>query len=221
MIEGSLWSAKASHALVGEDEAYWTHFVILAPGASIAPLEEDPEYIDLYAAEVALSNVPVFALGLLRSQHLTGLTKRPQGPLPDAFDEVSDRPDIMPSPASLEATLALDPRQSVTMVNFLEYFPDEKGDKKTGRQTYRRYGTEAMKAVHAVGGQLLFAGTVTRVLAEPKGISTNGEWDDLAAMIYPDPGAIFSMEQNEAYVASLGYRDSSLKRTHVIASLAN
>ena len=72
-----------------------------------------------------------------------------------------------------------------------------------------------------MGGQLLFAGKVSRVLIEPKGADAPREWDDLAAMIYPDPSAIFAMEQNEDYVASLGFRDASLKRTHVIASFTD
>ena len=79
--------------------------------------------------------------------------------------------------------MALDPTQPVTMMNFLEYFPDEAGDKAKGRRTYLRYGTEAMKAVHAVGGQLLFAGQVSEVLIEPKGQAAPVQWDDLAAMI--------------------------------------
>ncbi|MEL6413893.1 MAG: hypothetical protein AAFQ15_03010, partial [Pseudomonadota bacterium] len=92
-----------------------------------------------------------------------------------------------------------------------------------GRANYRRYGAEAIKAVHAVGGQLLFAGTITRVLVEPKHAPHDGamshDWDDLAAMIYPDPLAIFAMEQNPDYVAALDYRDRSLERTEVIASV--
>jgi len=220
-FDGMLWSARVSHTLVGDPEAYWTHFYILRPGSNpSAQLRGNPALEDAYAAHVQLSDIPSLALGFLRVQHLSGLTQRPQINLENGFDGVSDRPDIMPTQASLDATLALDPNQSVTMMNFLEYVPDAQGDKAKGRAKYLQYGAEAMKAVHAVGGQLLFAGQVREVLVAPKGETAPREWDDLAAMIYPDPSSIFAMEQNEDYVASLGFRDASLKRTHVIASLA-
>ena len=69
-----------------------------------------------------------------------------------------------------------------------------------------------------VGGQFLFAGRVKQVLIEPQSAPGPGEWDDLAAMIYPDPTAILSMEQNADYKRSLGDRDEGLKSTRVIAS---
>ena len=43
---------------------------------------------------------------------------------------------------------------------------------------------------------------------------------DVAAMIYPDPTAIFAMEQFPFYRRALGERDEGLKRTRVIATRA-
>ncbi|MEL7517588.1 MAG: hypothetical protein AAFN48_01390 [Pseudomonadota bacterium] len=222
--EAILWRGRAAFSLIGENPAQWSHFLIVRPDAvGVSQLASNPELADVYAAEVKLTQVPVFALGLLRAQHLLGITKREEVSPTGALDEMSGRREILPTKASVDAALAMDIEASITMMNFLAYFPDEAGDKAKGRANYRRYGAEAIKAVHAVGGQLLFAGTITRVLVEPKHAPHDGavshDWDDLAAMIYPDPLAIFAMEQNPDYVAALDYRDRSLERTEVIASV--
>lgn len=221
-FKGTLWSAQASHTLIGDPDAYWTHFFILRAGSDVAAARESaPAYDDAYVVKVALTKIPSVVLGALRARHLLGMTKRPDADLPDTIDEVPGRADILPTQASFEATLAIDPAHSLTMVNFLDYTPDETGDKAQGRRQYRRYGVEAMKAVHAVGGQFLFAGEITRIVHEAEGAPTPGPWDDLAAMIYPDPSAIFQMERIEDYVAAFDYRDAGLRRTVVIASLAD
>jgi hypothetical protein len=106
----------------------------------------------------------------------------------------------------------------LAMMNFLEYPAIAKGDAADGRAAYLRYGREAFKAVHAVGGQFLFAGTITKVLARPHNPDWQVPWDDVAAMIYPDPTAIFAMEQFPFYRRALGERDAGLKRTRVIAT---
>ena len=87
-----------------------------------------------------------------------------------------------------------------------------------GRKAYGRYGQEAFKAVHMVGGQFLFAGRVKQVVVEAQGAPGPRKWDDLAAMIYPDPTAILAMEQSSDYRRGLGDRDEGLKHTRVIAS---
>ena len=219
-----LWRGRAAFPLVGENPEQWTHFLILRSDAEgVSQLASNPALADAYAAEVKLTQVPALVLGLLRAQHLWGITKRKEVSLPGALDEMSGRREILPTRAAIESAMAMDAQTPLTMMNFLEYYPDEAGDKAKGRAEYRRYGAEAIKAVHAVGGQLLFAGKITRVVLEPKQAPLDSEglheWDDLAAMIYPDPRAIFAMEQNPAYVASLEYRDRSLERTEVIASV--
>lgn len=60
------------------------------------------------------------------------------------------------------------PEAQISMVNHLGYCADETGDKTAARGRYQRYGREAMRAVHRVGGQFLFAGRISKVLIESR-----------------------------------------------------
>ncbi|MEO0690679.1 MAG: hypothetical protein AAFY51_10320 [Pseudomonadota bacterium] len=216
----AIWKAQSLFPLIGA-ESYWTDFLILPPDrAALVEIETTPGLLDSYVAEVQLLDVPTLALGLLRTQHLLGITRRPSGQVPTSFDGFEGRADVLPNTASIQSLHKVAPGTSLTMMNFLKYFAVSEGDETDGREAYARYGQEAFKAVHAVGGQLLFAGRVTEVVIASKGQRAPQEWDDLAAMIYPDPTAILSMEQNPAYRKSLGERDAGLKRTEVYASAA-
>ena len=219
--EKALWRASAAFPFISDIEQYWTDYLILPDDPThVTGIVPGGELADVYIAQVELTKIPSIVPGLLRAQHLVGLTRRPSGPLPTSTDVIEGRRDVLPTQASLDAALAMDSNTQVTMMNFLAYFPTPTGDKEPGRRTYRRYGQEAIKAVHMVGGQFLFSGTVTKVLQEAKGHPAPVVWDDLAAMIYPDPTAIFYMEQDAAYIKALGWRDDSLERTRVIATVS-
>jgi hypothetical protein len=56
------------------------------------------------------------------------------------------------------------------------------------------------------------------VLREAKAGPTIGCWHDVAAMRYPNPPAILTMEHVPEYRAALHHRDAGLERTVVIAS---
>jgi uncharacterized protein (DUF1330 family) len=108
------------------------------------------------------------------------------------------------------------------MVNFLGYYDDAKYRNArhdvTGRTAYMRYGVVAMRTVYRTGGHLLFTGRILSVLREPAAGPTIGKWDDVAAMRYPNPPAILSMEHAPDYHAALDDRDAGLERTLVIAT---
>lgn len=221
IAEDALWRSTALFTLIGESDPYWTDYLILPPGAvDVAELKAQPGVSDLFVAEVALTPVPAMALGVLRLRHLLGLARRPAAPLPSALDHIEGRRDVLPSIDAIAKAQALSQDRPVTMMNFLEYPAIAKGDAADGRAAYLRYGRQAMRAVHGVGGQFLFAGQITAVLAAPKSPDWQAPWDDVAAMIYPDPTAIFAMEQFPFYRRALGERDEGLKRTRVIATRA-
>jgi hypothetical protein len=221
MVEDALWTSSAQFTLIGEGEAHWTDYLILPPGTlALAGLQARPGVSDLFVAEVELTPVPLLVPGVLRLQHLLGLTRRPVGPVPTVLDNVQGRRELLPTMESIARAQAMAPHAPVAMMNFLEYHSLAKGDAVDGRAAYLRYGREAFKAVHAVGGQFLFAGRITAVLVAPQSAQWQVAWDDVAAMIYPDPTAIFAMEQFPAYRRALGERDAGLKRTRVIATRA-
>jgi hypothetical protein len=216
----ALWRSSAQFTLIGDGDAYWTDYQILPPGTrALAELEAQPRVSDLFVAEIALTRVPVLVPGVLRLQHLIGLSRRPSGPLPTMLDTIEGRRELLPSAEAIARAQA-EAAAPVAMMNFLEYHAPAKGDAVDGRAAYLRYGREAFKAVHAVGGQFLFAGTITAVLVQPRSPDWKAPWDDVAAMIYPDPTAIFAMEQFPFYRRALGERDAGLKRTRVIATRA-
>lgn len=215
----ALWTSSAQFTLIGEGDPYWSDYLILPPDPrALAELKVQPGVSDLFAAEVALTPVPAIALGVLRLRHLIGLTRRPAAPLPTALDHIEGRRDVLPSMEAIAKAQALPQDMPLAMMNFLEYPAIAKGDATEGRAAYLRYGRQAMRAVHGVGGQFLFAGQITAVLALPQSPQWQGPWDDVAAMIYPDPTAIFAMEQFPFYRRALGDRDEGLKRTRVIAT---
>ncbi|MDP5104242.1 MAG: hypothetical protein NWP98_09985 [Erythrobacter sp.] len=217
----ALWRSTALFTLIGDDDSYWTDYLILSPGAvDVAELKAQPGVSDLFVAEVALTPVPAIALGVLRLRHLLGLTRRPAAPLPSALDHIEGRRDVLPTIDAIAKAQALPQDLPLAMMNFLEYPAIAKGDAADGRAAYLRYGRQAMRAVHGVGGQFLFAGQIRAVLAAPKSPDWQTPWDDVAAMIYPDPTAIFAMEQFPFYRRALGDRDEGLKRTRVIATRA-
>lgn len=216
-----LWRSSALFTLIGEGDPYWTDYLIFPTGtADMAQLTSQPGVSDAFVAEVALTQVPAVALGVLRLRHLLGLTRRPAAPLPSALDHIEGRRDVLPTMEAIAKAQALPQDLPLAMMNFLEYPAIAKGDAADGRAAYLRYGRQAMRAVHAVGGQFLFAGTITDVLAQPRNPDWQAPWDDVAAMIYPDPTAIFAMEQFPAYRRALGDRNAGLKRTRVIATRA-
>lgn len=221
VIKDALWASSALFTLIGEGDAYWTDYLILPPGApAVAELKAMPGVADLFVAEVALTPVPALVPGVLRLLHLMGVTRRPVAPLPSGLDHIEGRRDVLPTMDAIARARGLPQDMPVTMMNFLEYPAIARGDAADGRAAYRRYGREAFKAVHAVGGQFLFAGTITAMLVRPSSPDWQAPWDDVAAMIYPDPTAIFAMEQFPFYRRALGDRDEGLKRTRVFATRA-
>lgn len=216
-----LWQSSALFTLIGEGDPYWTDYLILPTGtADVAQLSSQPGMSDAFVAEVAVTPVPAVALGVLRLRHLLGLTRRPAAPLPTALDHIEGRRDVLPTMDAIAKARTLPQDMPLAMMNFLEYPAIAKGDAADGRAAYLRYGRQAFKAVHAVGGQFLFAGTITAVLVQPRSPDWQVPWDDLAAMIYPDHTAIFAMEQFPFYRRALAERDAGLKRTRVIATRA-
>jgi hypothetical protein len=202
------WSARGEFVLVGAAEPVWTRFVLLAGDADGSPVALDAGVEDAWIARLHPVRPPVFVLGALRAAHLLGLTRR--GPDPEGAPRVAERADaaVLPSAAAI-AELRARPRSfRPAMVNFLAY---------RDADAYARYGAVALRTVYGPGGQLQFYGRVGEVVRASTR-DPDVHWDDVAAMRYPDPTAILTMEQDAAYRASLDDRAEGLERTRVIAT---
>ena len=215
------WSGAADFPLIGGNEAYWSRFYILAGGkAGEAPLSLDGVE-DAFAARISMFAPPSFALGMLRAMCKLGILGKPKGDVIRSIDGVEFRKDVMPNNESITTLLTRPQTYSPTMVNFLAYHPEAKytdGRASTGAAAYRRYGTVAMKTVYRTGGALIFYGKVMEIVRPAKAGPFMGVWDDVAAMRYPNPPAILSMENVPEYRGALHHRDAGLARTIVIAT---
>lgn len=217
------WAARADFALIGAEAPYWTRFYILAGGAPDAMPVDISEADDAYVARLRVFTPPRFALGLLRVLTALGVLRKPKGEITHDAQNLGFRAELMPSAAAITQLLAKPTDYAPCMVNFLGYYGAAKykaprADPGTGAAAYRRYGMVAMRTVYRTGGALLFYGAVDAVLHDAMAGPTMGAWHDIAAMRYPNPPAILSMEHAPDYRAALHHRDAGLDRSVVIAS---
>ena len=215
------WSARADFPFIGGSDSYWSCFYILAGGDAARPPIDFPNAEDAYIARVAFGAPPRFALGMLRALVTLGLLSKPTGSVSHDVQAKGYRAELMPDQAAIARLLAQPQSYAPNMVNFLSYYPSAHyadGRASSGRAAYARYGVVAMRTVYRTGGHLLFYGRVTEVLRDATGGPTAGAWSDVAAMRYPNPAAILTMENVAAYRAALHHRDAGLERTVVIAS---
>ncbi len=217
------WSSRTNFTFIGPEDAYWDRFIVASGGDPNAlPIRLDGTE-DAYVARVRLQQPPRLLFGVLKLLIWIGVLSKPQGPIVTDAQALNFRSDVMPGAQAISRLLAQPPSYGPAMVNFLRYYKDARyGDGRSeaasGRTAYMRYGVVAMRTVYRTGGRLIFAGRVVSVLREPKAGPTIGQWDDVAAMQYPTPPAILSMEHAPDYHAALDDRDAGLERTVVIAT---
>jgi len=219
-----LWSSDADFAFIGEDDAYWSQFMIVTGELPVLEgyLPTIENAADAYIAEIALIRPPRIMLGLLRALHLTGLRGAPGS----SFDveHILSYGDggVLPTRSSIGNLQSNPPDYQPDMVNFLSYreravYAD--GDRGlSGRAAYQIYGREAVKAVYRTGGSLVFFAAVKRVVRPAFGWHSEISWHTLAAMRYRSRDAILTMEMIPEYRAALVDRDAGLEKTVVIAS---
>lgn len=216
------WRGSADLTLVGPDDPYWHRFIIASGGdPNKMPVSLDGVE-DAYVARVKLRRPPQLLLGVLKALVSSGILSKPDGAIVQDAQALSFRADVMPSAANISRLLAKPATYSPAMVNFLAYHSDAQyrggSNNISGRAAYMRYGIVAMRTVYRTGGHLLFSGRILSVLREATAGPAIGRWDDVAAMRYPNPPAILSMEHAPDYHAALDDRDAGLERTLVIAT---
>ena len=217
----AVWTGQADFTLIGPEETYWTEFLVLSGGDPHRPPIDLTNIEDAYVARLRQQPPPRVAIGLLKALIAGDVIGKIKGEPARDVEGRGYRSDVMPTRASIDHLLSRPADYAPTMVNFLFYrgradYPD--GRKSSGRSAYRRYGLVALRTVYRTGGRLIFYGEVVEVLREAKAGPTTGRWNDVAAMRYPNPPAILTMEQALEYRAALKHRAAGLERTVVIAS---
>jgi uncharacterized protein (DUF1330 family) len=111
------------------------------------------------------------------------------------------------------------PDKPVTMLNLLrfkeqaEYTPERKETPCTGREAYARYTANALKAVQAAGGMVLWQGRACHAQVAP----ADEVWDDVLLVQYPNAAAFMDMVRSPEYQAFVHHRSAALADARLIA----
>lgn len=212
------WQSHSDFPLIGATDAYWSRFILISGESANASPIDTAAAEDAFVARVSLLTPPRLALGVLRTLTTLGVLAKPKGEIARDAQNLGFRAELMPSSEAIALLLKQPQSYAPSMVNFLGYYARAKGAEGSGAAAYRRYGMVAMRTVYRTGGALLFYGRIEEVVLKAKAGPTLGPWDEVAAMRYPNPAAILSMEHVPEYRAALHHRDAGLERTIVIAS---
>jgi uncharacterized protein (DUF1330 family) len=121
--------------------------------------------------------------------------------------------------AALLAGVAAD--QPVVMINLLRYRdhalypPGFAADPCRGSDAYARYSRDAIRFVHAVGGQVVWRGSAKTVVIGP----ATERWDDALLVQYPSKQAFLDMIGNPGYQAITVHRTAALEDSRLIATV--
>ena len=105
---------------------------------------------------------------------------------------------MSPTQEQMKAFLAL-PESPVVMINLLKFKADG------GAEEYAKYGVAIQPCLAKVGAKLLFSGQALSCLIG------YGDWDMVALMEYPNPGALIEMVNTEEYQAAHVHREAGLE----------
>ncbi|MBN1656272.1 MAG: DUF1330 domain-containing protein [Deltaproteobacteria bacterium] len=128
-------------------------------------------------------------------------------------------PSINPEKEALKALDEITDDGPVIMLNMLRFRDHARYPKGSdyppcsGREAYRRYGVEAIRHVHAVGGKNLWWGAVQLALVGPE----DEEWDEVLLVQYPSRAAFLRMASDPDYLACSVHRTAALSDSRLIA----
>jgi len=103
---------------------------------------------------------------------------------------------VTPTAEQIEGFLAPDAAGPIFMVNLLKFkeraeYEDGRETPLSGREAYALYAAEVAKVITQVGGKLIFAANVERLML---GV-VEELWDQVAIAMYPSRAAMFEMIQ--------------------------
>lgn len=129
---------------------------------------------------------------------------------------------IEPSPEKLQSFLESGSDDTpIVMINLLrfreqaDYPEDFAAEPCSGREAYRRYGEVAIQTIAAVGGRMVWMGSVQTTLIGPAG----EEWDDAVLVEYPSRKAFLGMVAQPDYLAAAPHRTAALEDSRLIATI--
>ena len=102
--------------------------------------------------------------------------------------------------------------EPIFMLNLLKYkdkaiYTDGRDTSISGKEAYAIYGKEVIKHLEKVGGKLVFAGDVSRLMIG----EIDELWDSAAIAMYPSKKAMLTMITDPDYMKSHEHRAAGLE----------
>ena len=102
--------------------------------------------------------------------------------------------------------------EPIFMLNLLKYknkaiYADGRDTSMSGKEAYAIYGKEVIKHLEKVGGKLVFAGDVSRLMIG----EIDELWDSAAIAMYPSKKAMLTMITDPDYMKSHEHRAAGLE----------
>jgi len=119
---------------------------------------------------------------------------------------------LLPNEEQMAGFTAPDDGSPIYMVNLLKYrekaaYEDGRDSDLNGRDAYALYSAGVPACIEKVGGKLIFAGTVQRLmLGEVEDL-----WDDVAIAMYPSRKAMLEMMMLPEYQEIAVHRSAGLE----------
>lgn len=129
---------------------------------------------------------------------------------------------IDPVPGAFGKTLAGIPKGvPIVMLNLLKFreqaqYLDASEPPCSGREAYERYGSRAIGAVKAIGGEVLWYGSAVGSLIAPPDES----WDEILLVRYPSIDAFVKIMMASEYQAFAKHRTAALEDARLVATVA-
>lgn len=121
---------------------------------------------------------------------------------------------VMPTKEQMKGFFENDHGKPICMVNLLKFkeeadYPQDHelhGKGTSGAEAYALYGAAVTKLVEGLGGKMVFAGDVQRLMLG----EIDELWDQVAIAQYPSRQAMVDMMMSEAYATIAVHRDAGL-----------
>lgn len=114
----------------------------------------------------------------------------------------------------VETAQALPPDEPVVMLNLMKFRAESSDGDGTGWDAYVRYSRMANKLIKEQGGRIAWAGEAKGTTFGPE---AHGDWDYVALVRYPTPGAFLAMMQSQDYAVANVHRENGCEAHLIIA----
>jgi len=122
-----------------------------------------------------------------------------------------ERTQSLVNPSSITYT-----DKTIVILNFLKYYKKanySEGEKRAGRDVYKKYGRDFVKFLAEYGGRLEYGGKIKSTIVE---VSQPFDFSDFSFVSYPSMEKLFEMATGKKWQQASKHRSAGLKDTTVL-----